>query len=171
LLIVASCQNTTNPPLVEAGNSSTQNVKRASIQKLEKRMRCSRVLNTSVGQDAVHQYMAYAADYPEDTISDDYLFKAGEIATDLKHYPNAVKCYETISTLYPSFIHARESLYLQGVLFDSFLNDDARAKQVYEQFLSKYTYGNYVEDAKAAIANLEKADETTVGPLLKGKSN
>jgi TolA-binding protein len=156
---MGSCTQSTPP---ETGSPAEKTAQLELIRKLEKEMHASTTLNAELGKSAVHEYLKYAALYPGDSLSADFLFKGGEIATAIHAYPNALHCYEMITTSYPSFEYARESLYLQGYLLDNFLNEDAKAKTIYEQFLAKYSSGNYVADAKAAISNLGKTDEELI---------
>jgi outer membrane protein assembly factor BamD (BamD/ComL family) len=158
-VLLVSCTPSTPP---ETGNPTAKKEQLELIRKLEKEMHASTTLNAELGKSAVQQYLKYAALYPEDSVSADFLFKGGEVATAIQAYPNALHCYEMITTSYPTFVYARESLYLQGYLFDNFMNDDAKAKKIYEQFLAKYSSGNYVTDAKAAITNLGKTDEELI---------
>ncbi|MCE3279043.1 MAG: hypothetical protein K0S44_1234, partial [Bacteroidetes bacterium] len=60
-----------------------------------------------------------------------------------------------------------ESLYLQGYLLDNFLNDEVRAKAIYEQVIAKYPDMPYSADAKAAIKNLGKSDEELIKEFQK----
>ena len=45
---------------------------------------------------------------------------------------------------------------------DNFLNDDAKAKIIYEEVIAKYPNLSYANDAKAAINNLGKTDEELI---------
>lgn len=157
-VFVVSCTSSTSPEV--AATAKKEQLKQ--IHELENKMHASTTLNDTVGKSAVQEYLRYAAMYPDDSLSADFLFKGGEIATAIKQYPNALHCYEMITNSYPTFVYARESLYLQGYLLDNFLNDDAKARSIYEQFLEKYPTGNYAADAKAAIANLGKTDEELI---------
>lgn len=153
--LLFSCTNSTT---TETGNNEAKVKQQQLIRELETQLHASTTADVQVGRKAVHEYLNYAAMYPGDSLSANYLFKGGEIATAVKDYAIALHCYEMITKDYPSFAYTRESLYLQGYINDNFLNDDAKAKIIYEQFLSKYPSGNYSEDAKAAIANLGKSD-------------
>jgi TolA-binding protein len=159
LVLLFSCKQSTTP---ESGNPAVKKEQMKLIHELENKMHASTTLNETLGKSALHEYLRYAALYPEDSLSADFLFKGGEIATAIKAYPDALHCYQMITASYPTFAYARESLYLQGYLLDNFLNDDAKAKSIYEQFLAKYPTGNFVADAKAAIANLGKTDEELI---------
>jgi TolA-binding protein len=87
------------------------------------------------------------------------IFKSAEIATATKQYPQALAYYQTIEEKYTSYSLYKESLFLQASLLDNFINDDAKAKVVYEKLIAKYPSSSYANDAKFAIANLGKTDE------------
>ena len=162
--ILFSCNNSKTP---ETDNSSLKSKQQELIQMLETKMRASMTLDKAVGQVAALEYLKYAESYPDDSLSAGYLFKGGEVATATQDYVSALHAYEKITASYPTFQYARESLYLQGFLLDNYLNDDAKAKLIYEKFLSFYTSGPFVDDAKAAIANLGKSDEELIRQFKK----
>jgi len=168
LCIIFSCNNSkTSEPI---DNSSVQSKQQELIKVLETKMHASVSLDNAIGQLASHEYFKYAENYPDDSLTPGYLFKGGEVATAIQDYKSALRAYEKITVSYPTFQYARESLYLQGFLLDNYLNDDAKAKSVYEKFLSVYKSGPYVEDAKAAIANLGKSDEELIQQFKKMNS-
>jgi len=162
--ILFSCNNSKTS---ETDNSSAKSKQQELIKGLETKMHASMNLDKSIGQVAANEYFNYAENFPDDSLSPGYLFKGGEVATAIEDYKGALKAYEKITASYPAFQYARESLYLQGFLLDNYLNDDAKAKLIYEKFLSIYTSGPYVEDAKAAIANLGKSDEELIKQFQK----
>jgi|SRR3954469_459161 len=162
-IVITSCNNSKRVEEDNAAKGKAQEV----IQDLETKMHASLSLNATIGQVAAQEYFKYAATYPDDSLAAIYLFKGGEVATAIQNYSDALHAYEQITSNYPTFRYARESLYLQGFLLDNYLNDDAKAKTIYEKFLSTYTTGPFVEDAKAAIANLGKTDEELIKEFKK----
>lgn len=163
-LILFSCNNSKNS---ESTDSASQSTQQELIKVLETKMHASMSLDKAVGQIAAQEYFNYAEKFPDDSLTPGYLFKGGEVATAIEDYAIALRAYEKITASYPKFQYARESLYLQGFLLDNYLNDDAKAKLIYEKFLSTYTSGPYVADAKAAIANLGKSDEELIQQFKK----
>jgi outer membrane protein assembly factor BamD (BamD/ComL family) len=168
-LVIASCGHdqtkTTDQPVEKGGLPAEQYM--AQIKQLETEMHKSPELKDSTALLAVQTYSDYAKFYPNDTISPDYLFKAAEISTGLKKYKQSLEFYQTITSKYPSFKYIKESLYLQAFLLDNFLNDDAGAKTIYEEVISKYPDSNYAKDAKSAIGNLGKTDEQLIQEFQK----
>jgi len=137
------------------------------IKTMEAEMFKSEVVNPETANKAIKAYSDYALNFPNDTISAHYLFKAGEVATANKQFTQAMIYYENIEKTYPDFVHCEAALYLQAYLFDYLINDDAKAKTVYERLMQKYPTSHYVDDAKAAIANLGKTDEQLIEEFKK----
>jgi TolA-binding protein len=160
---------------VSCGNEETKTVEQpqlprenprevmlGQIKKYEAEMHKSMQLDPNTASLAVGAYSEFVRLYPNDSLSPDFIFKSGEISTANQQYKQALMYYETITTKYPSFKLAPESLYLQAYLLDNFLNDEVRAKAIYEAVIAKYPSMPYASDAKAAIKNLGKTDEELI---------
>ncbi len=149
---------TTTDPKVELTNL---------IKRLEGEMHRSMKIDNVIAGQALQAYSDYSKNYPDDSITPDYLFKAGEIATAIQQYPQALANYQLITKKYPNYKLGEESLFLQAALLDNFLNDDTKAKVIYEQLIQTYPKSTYVNDAKAAINNLGKTDEQLIKEFQK----
>jgi TolA-binding protein len=132
------------------------------IRKYEAEMHKSLTLDPNMANIAVTAYDNFVKNFPNDSLAPDFLFKAGEISTANQQYKQALMFYESITKRYPDFKLAPESLYLQGYLLDNFLDDDAKAKTIYEEVITKYPELPYAKDAKSAIKNLGKSDEDLI---------
>ncbi len=137
------------------------------IDQLEKDMHKSVQIDKVTAGIALHAYSEYYKNYPQDSITPDYLFKAGEIATAIQQYPQALGYYQIIVEKYPAYQLVQESLFLQASLLDNFLDQDGKAKIVYEQLIQKFPKSAYCNDAKAAISNLGKTDEQLIKEFKK----
>lgn len=159
-LVLASCGNDEQSKQVSKEIPREKFIEQ--IKKYEDQMHTSVTLDANLGTIAAKAYSDFATMFPDDSLSPDYLFKAGEISTATQQYSQALVYYQRICDKYPAFKLAPESLYLQGYLLDNFLNDDAKAKVIYEQVIAKYPALPYANDAKAAINNLGKTDEELI---------
>ena len=169
VVFITSCSNNTEQQQqnTEAPVKPLREQFLEEIKKLEGEMHKSAELNNVTAGLAIQSYSDYAKNFPDDSVTPDYLFKAGEIATAIQQYPQALSYYKTITEKYPQFKMIKESLYLQGYLLDNFLNDDAKAKLIYEEVIAKYPSTSYANDAKAAISNLGKTDEELIKEFKK----
>jgi TolA-binding protein len=166
-LLIAACNNNSTTEQKTETKEPPREQYLAQVKRLEAEMHKSLEINKDTAARAIKAYSDYVLFFPNDSVSPDYLFKAAEIATAIQQYQQALIYYQTITSKYPKFTFIRESLYLQGYLLDNFLNDDAKAKAVYEQVIGKYPGSNYAKDAQAAINNLGKTDEQLIEEFKK----
>jgi tetratricopeptide (TPR) repeat protein len=164
IAMFASCGNTEpvadEKPVVAKFDPHVQLA--GEIKKLEEKMHQSPTLDPIIAGQALLAYSNFTTQFPTDSLTPDYLFKSGEIATATMQYPQALKYYETITNNYPNYKMIKESLYLQGMLLDNYLNQDDKAKVIYEAVIAKYPTTSYASDSKAAIQNLGKTDEQLI---------
>lgn len=167
VLFITSCNNNKQGESNEASAVSLREQYLDQIKKVEVEMHKSPEINNVTAGLAIKAYTDYATSFPTDSLTPDYLFKAGEIATATQQYPQALNYYKNITEKYPTFKYIQESLYLQGFLLDNYLNDDAKAKIIYEAVIAKYPTSSFANDAKAAISNLGKSDEELIKEFKK----
>ncbi|MCX6296476.1 MAG: tetratricopeptide repeat protein [Bacteroidetes bacterium] len=164
----ASCGSDEKVKEAKVATTTDQKVELTNlINRLEGEMHRSMKIDNVIAGQALQAYSDFSKNYPNDSITPDYLFKAGEIATAIQQYPQALAYYQLITQKYPNYKLVQESLFLQAALLDNFLNDDAKAKVIYEQLIKAYPKSTYVNDAKAAINNLGKTDEQLIKEFQK----
>ena len=169
VLFILSCnteQTQTEQKAIDVSGPSREQFL-TEIKKYEAEMKKASDINNVTAGLAIKAYTDYAGFFPDDSLTPDYLFKAGEIATATQQYPQALIYYKQITDKYPTYKHVQESLYLQGFLLDNCLNDDAKAKIIYEEVIAKYPKSSLTDDAKAAINNLGKTDEELIKEFKK----
>jgi TolA-binding protein len=166
VLGMMSCGNE-EKPVVQAPKELPRQTFVDQIKRYEAEMHKSMVLDPNTATLAVKAYDDFASHFPDDSLTPGFIFKAGEISTANQQYKQSLMYYETITSKYPNFKLAPESLYLQGFLLDNFLNDEVKAKVIYEQVIAKYPALPYASDAKAAIKNLGKSDEELIKEFQK----
>ena len=122
----------------------------------------SQMFNDSAAQAVVNAYSDFAESFPEDTLSPEYLFKAGEVSLGLNQPSEAMKYYKKVFDQYPNFKRSSYSLFLQAYVLDNYLNDDNQAGEIYKIFIQKYPDHPMVKDAEFSIRNLGKSDEELI---------
>ncbi len=137
------------------------------IKNVEDQMHRSEKIDNVIAGQALQVYHEYSQAYPTDPMTPDYLFKAGEIATAIQQYPQAYSHYKTISEKYPTYKMIQESMFLQASILDNYLNEDEKARVVYENLIKRYPTSTYATDAKAAIDNLGKSDADLIKEFKK----
>jgi tetratricopeptide (TPR) repeat protein len=166
-LLCTSCVNTEKEKAEEAATAQIKQQLLNEIKNYEGQMHAKTQVDNAIANLAIKAYNDYAELLPNDSITPFYLFKVGEIATATQQYPQALAYYKKITESYLQFKYVKESLYLQGFLLDNYLNDDAKAKIIYKEVISKYPSTTFANDAKAAINNLGKTDEELIKEFKK----
>lgn len=111
---------------------------------------------------AMKAYDKYAFSFPEDEISADYLFKAGEVAVSLGMYGKAVIYYRKIIADYKDYEKVGYAHFMLGFINDQYIQNFESAKTYYEEFIAKYPEHVMVKDAKVLVQNLGKSDEELI---------
>jgi tetratricopeptide (TPR) repeat protein len=142
----------------------TPSDRQQSIKQLENFLYTSDItmFNDSAAKAVVEAYEAYYSLFPEDPLTPDYLFKAGEVSLGLNQPLKSMSFFKKVYDYYPNFEKAPYSLFLQAYVLDNHLNDDNRAGEVYQEFISKFPEHPMVKDAEFSIKNLGKTDEDLI---------
>lgn len=137
------------------------------IKKFESELYVADKLDPIKADMAITTYSEFIEKFPNDSLTPDFLFKAGEVATANMQYKQAIGYYKGVTTKFSKYKYIEECWYLQGYIWDNFLNKDDSAKVVYEQVIQKFPSSHYAQDAKAAIQNLGKTDEQLIEEFKK----
>jgi outer membrane protein assembly factor BamD (BamD/ComL family) len=104
-------------------------------------------------------YIDFANKYPDDDLSPEFLFKAGQRCNASAQHEEAIKLFQQVIDKYPKHKIAEEALFLQGYIYENSMKDMNRAKTIYTKFIAQYPNSELAEDAKYAIENLGKTPE------------
>lgn len=140
----------------------TKEESQLQIKSLEKELFSGKqMFNDSAALAVVEYYNEYANAYPDDSLSPDYLFRAGEVSLSLNEAVKSIGYFKRVCDQYPQFEKAPYSLFLQAYVLDNHINDK-RAGEVYRDFIEKYPDHPMVKDAEFSIQNLGKSDEELI---------
>jgi tetratricopeptide (TPR) repeat protein len=92
--------------------------------------------------------------FSEHTLGDDIFYKKADIFKRTNRYAEAAKMYENILEFYPNELYGDDALFKEAELYERFLNDKEKAKQLYQDVLTKYPGSIYVVDARKRYRDL-----------------
>jgi tetratricopeptide (TPR) repeat protein len=92
--------------------------------------------------------------FSEHTLGDDIYYKKAEIYKRTNRYAEAAKMYENILEFYPTDLYGDDALFKEAELYERYLNDTEKAKQLYQDVLTKYPGSIYVVDARKRYRDL-----------------
>jgi len=116
----------------------------------------------SVANDLIMAYAKYATTYPNDTLSAEYLFRAGELSRAVNMGRQAILYYDKITYSFPKYRKVAYCYFLEGFVYENQMNDILNAKKYYNLFITKFPTHPLVKDAKVLIENLGKSPEELI---------
>jgi outer membrane protein assembly factor BamD (BamD/ComL family) len=148
--------------LFSCGENRDESIKK--IKDLE-----SRLLKDSINaKDEVSAYnleiayLDFATKFPKDPEAAEYIFKAANLDMNLNMGQKAIVNLDKFLSLYGDHAHAPEALFYKAYIYDNQLNDDAKAGEIYREFIKKYPTHAFAADAEASIRNLGKSNEELI---------
>jgi len=133
-----------------------------SIKGLEKELYSEQSFNSEKGLKIINLYIDFSKQYPEDTASAGFLYKAAEVSMNLQLGIQAIGYYNEIIEKYPDFSKKPECVFLKAFIYENQLNDLEKAKEFYTQFIAEYPTNQLAKDAEASLKYLGKSPEELV---------
>lgn len=164
-LIVSSCGSEKQQE--NTATADDRSILLERIKTFEKELYVAEKLDQIIADMAISSYSEFIEKFPDDSLTPDFLFKAGEVATANMQYKQAVGYYKGLANGFPDYKYKEEAWYLQAHIWDNFLNNDDSARVIYEAVIQKFPASHYAQDAKAAIQNLGKTDEQLIEEFKK----
>lgn len=151
LLVSASCHRTN---------------KYSDIEKLENELYKEDFVFDAKGREQsltlIQAYLNFAEEHPTDTAAPHYLFKAADLSMSLGDALKAINLYNKIIFTYPEFDRNPQCLFLIAFIYENYLQNYGKAKEVYENFLKQYPNHDFADDAQISIQNLGKSPEELI---------
>ncbi len=92
--------------------------------------------------------------FPGHTLDDDILMMEYRIYMDKGMYPEAAERLETLYTTYGYDILGDDALFRLAELYDRYLDDKEKAKELYLEFITTYDSSIYIEQARKRYRQL-----------------
>lgn len=143
---------------------SCKNNPQNTIEKLEKKViNEDKTLNNEVATELIAAYTDYANKNAGDEKSPDYLFKALELAVNMKDANKSLDILSSMENSYSQYEKTPTAIFMVASLVcEDVLGDYGRAKGMYEKIIQKYPDCEWVETAEQAIKNLGKTPEELI---------
>lgn len=111
-----------------------------------------------LSQQLIEAQTNFAQSFPQDSLSPVYLMRAADLSRATGNAQEAVNLWQLVVDKYPDFDRAPEALFLIGVTYDKFLDQEQEAMQAYERFLETYPSHSFSEDVQLMKELIEPAN-------------
>ena len=92
--------------------------------------------------------------YSSNTLGDDIYFKKAQIYMIQKKYKDVESMYKNILEYYPNELYADDAQFKLGQLYEYYLSDKEKAKQIYQELLLNFSGSTYAVDARMRYREL-----------------
>lgn len=116
-------------------------------------------INLVEARNYINNCEIYALVNPEDKSSPKYLYMAAQVSQNIKMFVKTLELYDWILLKYPDFEKVQTSMFMKAFILDNELKRIDEARQVYDEFLSKYPNSDLADDVKSSLEYLGKSDE------------
>jgi tetratricopeptide (TPR) repeat protein len=124
--------------------------------------------NVQLAMNAIKHYKYFAHDFPKDTLSPQYLFKAAQIYEGvLQDHEEAAEIYGETYEKYPEFRNRPMMLFHQGNAFIE-AGDTAHAAMYLNKFIVTYTDHPFADDAQGLLRMMRMNEQQFQEFLHKG---
>lgn len=131
---------------------------RQKINHLEDTLFKEEKLDFKKGRRAIQLYILFVDNFPADSLSPDYLFKAAEIADNIGSFEQSITLYNNCYLKYKHFIFRPECIFRQGNIYQLKLNDISKAREMYQQVIDEFPNSPMAAQSKAALSTMGKSD-------------
>ena len=127
------------------------------------------VVNKTSANNAIKAFTDFAFYCQSDTMCPIYLIKTAQVARVINNIPQAKVALEQCINTYPNFRNRAAAMFLLAQLYDenTYLNNEAEAKKIYEEIINDYPKSDWAVSAKGAISFIGKSDEEILKELKK----
>ena len=92
--------------------------------------------------------------YSSNTLGDDIYFKKAQIYMIQKKYKDVESMYKNILEYYPNELYADDAQFKLGEIYEYYLSDKEKAKQIYQELLLNFSGSTYAVDARTRYREL-----------------
>ncbi|MEI8203395.1 MAG: tetratricopeptide repeat protein [Bacteroidota bacterium] len=113
-------------------------------------------------KDLTDAYLAYADEFPKDTLAPVFIFKAADISMNISKPEQAVNLFNRVLKDYPDFRRAPDCIFMKAFLYENVMKNLKKAEEFYKEFIKKYPNHELAKDAQISINNLGKTPEQLI---------
>ena len=139
-------------------DKAAQNIK----QMEEVLLKDSTGLDLKKAKEITEAYIAFADEYPKDTLAPVFLFKAADISMNISKPEQAVNLFNRVLKDYPDFRRAPDCIFMKAFLYENIMKNLKKAEEFYKEFIQKYPSHDLADDAQMSIDNLGKTPEQLI---------
>ncbi len=137
---------------------------KAEARKMDSTLLKANELDKKLGTKAIQVFLDFVYYCGKDTACPIFLIKTAQVSQAIQNYPQSKIALETCIKDYPNFKNKPAALFLLGQLYDepNQLNNEKKAKEIYQQIINEFPNSEWAVSAQGALSFIGKTDEEIV---------
>lgn len=143
IVVLVSCQ--------ESNNQNSVDVLKEKVETYQTQLFQDRnqPLDITKADSMIALYKDFASQYPEDSVSVEYLFKAAEVEMGMNKNDDCINTLSLIQSTYPNHDIIPMVLHFKAFVYDDKFQDFDKARASLDELIEKYPEDKLIENAKA----------------------
>ncbi len=163
LALLTACSGGAGTDKTTPSDSTSTTVEGAKrIRAMEDTLFAKSVFDRKGAMALLDVYLAYAKNYPLDSLAPEYIFRAASLTRTLGDPQRGVDLYDRVIKDYPTWRRLVDTYYLKAFTLDNDLQLKGAAKSAYEEVISRFPDHKFAADSKQMIENLQYTDEELI---------
>ncbi len=118
--------------------------------------------NEQTARNLVNRYHEFATLFPAHENAPEYLFRAADVLRGLESHIRAVHTLQRLEKEHPDHRHVPKAVFLQGFIYDAFLNQPDMARRHLETFIERYPGHELEASARNMLESLDASPEDLI---------
>ena len=118
--------------------------------------------NQKIALKTIVEYQKFIDKYPNDSLSGNYLYLAGQLSKSINMYGEAVHKFSVLLKTFPNYTKAANAQFLIAMIYENDIKDTLKAKAAYQEFIDKYPNNELVDDAQLSIKYMSISPEDLI---------
>ncbi len=149
--------------IIYTGCKSPVNKDKSQISSIEEQLKdeAARPDNAKL-DELLNLYISFADKYPDDTLSQVYLYRAVNVSMGMGDGQKAMQLIDRSINKYPAGIYLPEIVFLKAYVYENLLGRYGKASEIYRDFIHRFPDHELADDAQVAIQNMGKTPDELI---------
>jgi outer membrane protein assembly factor BamD (BamD/ComL family) len=147
-----------------AGCKSNPDKMMNEIKEMEKQLYTNNAAlpDTAKTNKLIKIYIEFADEFPKDTNTANFLYKASNLSMNINKDENAITYLDRVIKDFPDYRELPETYFLKAFIYDNNIRNMNKAREAYMAFLQKFPKSDLADDASISLDNLGKTPEQII---------
>lgn len=142
-----------------------------TIKELETTIRNQVVVSPAEGQKLIQAYVAFADDFPEDTISPVFIYNGARLSMAINNPNQSLQMLDRLISEWPNHKLIPDAYILTAMIYETMLGDLDKAKEWYELFLKDFPGNPMSMDVRMSLEMMGKPMDDIVHGFIENQTD